>query len=894
MYAYGLALNAQWSRAQRPRDYPKALASLNDAPPFLPYLCLLCLAWTEDEDEDLADHAFFARLEVLVPDHGLRNRLSHWSALWDALQHWTEKLGGKFGIFVVERLGGMPHVGIAKAQVILTPGRIERLPDFFIDLNLSPTVMIQPVTLRRLIMAGEAISSQYFSRQLLAEISADTDMGKATISLLLEYLEAWDGTPSERRRHAGSGDRAVVRLSPLCIVLESSENNDGWKVRLGVEEDREAESLKFPDYNWGIRSVSPQLALMVTISGSWVDATGILESDESLTLESEWREPSTIPSPCYNYRARKIMVFDNWVGPRLVESQRLANSDGLRLLISSRASAEWDAWRRVHGSELVVTDETQPGLPARFRLLFIKGLDRVDQTALSALLGRSGAIDQRARVTWLSGGTRIRSSASRRVYAEYDPPLLHVQKAPASQLSVSGASAREIGDATGAGGRPGDRVYSYSLEIDAGESVVIATVMNDGKNLGSVSFGIERDSTSPAAMHECWVDQLGEVGASGGLIGSASPATPLPWIFMDRNEEAGAKWQPNDQHRSSFKLLESLHHNGRRISTQEYFRRALEIAGAESWNINQGTRLLAALGHIEIQSDAYGRWSHVHPVPRQLYMLPWKNAGHFQAVACGCGTTKHIEQMVAIAVLLDFEVQVSEVPNSWLPPRLLFLHRDIQAFSYLCEESGTRWISHPAADAIAEWALSLDDWLGSPSIRWHDHEAPFCPAEYIPSRFAIVEGQVHSAPAQLKCMEDPYTHRHYWHVLVRKPKPNAPPHERSRFAFVRDSSWAKWKTHLAIADGEKTLLPYFKHDSRIVVPRELHFPYLLARALCACTGLPPTSVKRSLAYADSIVGVLPEDSPAYERECWSYSGVPLPVAEKVAGRLGAELKDIAT
>ena len=94
---------------------------------YLPFLCLLCLAWTEGE-EDLHDAAFYARLENLYPNNGLTpNLLPSWDHLSDRLQKWTERLAGRSGWFVVERLGQMVHVGIPRSQVILTLAEDGRL-----------------------------------------------------------------------------------------------------------------------------------------------------------------------------------------------------------------------------------------------------------------------------------------------------------------------------------------------------------------------------------------------------------------------------------------------------------------------------------------------------------------------------------------------------------------------------------------------------------------------------------------------------------------------------------------------------------------------------------------------------------------------------------------------
>src|SRR5436309_114601 len=83
LYSRGNRLFRQWKHTSiRPSAYPRELVELHDAPPFLTYLCLLCLAWTEGDSEAFAANAFYSRLERLCSHHELRNHLGDWLPLW--------------------------------------------------------------------------------------------------------------------------------------------------------------------------------------------------------------------------------------------------------------------------------------------------------------------------------------------------------------------------------------------------------------------------------------------------------------------------------------------------------------------------------------------------------------------------------------------------------------------------------------------------------------------------------------------------------------------------------------------------------------------------------------------------------------------------------------------
>ena len=128
LHETALKLFADW----KTRCLPSDIFELPDeAPPFLPHLGILCLSWTIG-DENLAANAFYERLSRLVPNDGLdTNHLKKWRPLWDSIEEWTSNLEGKRGIFRVELLGRLAHVGIPLSQVLFTGSRIARLPEFF-------------------------------------------------------------------------------------------------------------------------------------------------------------------------------------------------------------------------------------------------------------------------------------------------------------------------------------------------------------------------------------------------------------------------------------------------------------------------------------------------------------------------------------------------------------------------------------------------------------------------------------------------------------------------------------------------------------------------------------------------------------------------------------------
>ena len=897
MHAFGLALYAEWKRPRRPRE-PIPFEKLNDVPAYLPYLCLLCLAWTEGNDEDFADHAYYSRLETLFPGHKLTYTLGDWTVLWKGLENWTNRMKGEWGVFEVEQLGGMPYVGIPKAQVIFTPRRIERMRDLFASLGLPPSALIDDDTMVRLLAGHEGPARNCLGNRLVDEITRESALGKSALKILLEHLRHWDGGASQRsRRPNGTTPHATVTpASPLLLVLEA-DKGDSWRLRFGLENDKDCEALEFPGSGWRFRSTEPPLALAATQGEDLVDAGSYLSGATAFTLEGKWRDSGIVlEAPRYVFKQRKAWMFESWTAnQRLVESRRITNNSGIYLLLTAHGLLDWRRWAASRSQTVATEDYTAMGLPRGFTLLWVTGLDRLQPTQLSGFPGMDGPVSVQPRVIWMAGGTLVTGVASRRTYAEYDPPIVSLQADRLHSLRVDGAEPKLLSEGKPVGGRPGELIRTYSLTVKPESAVVMITATKAGVPVvPEISFGVARDvEFAGSARGAAHVDHHGDLFEGPGIQGAAGGAGPSTWDYQELRGDPGAPATPELLDKGPFRLLESLHLAGKRLTIQEYRRRAQQVTGAEPWRHYMETRWLSSLAHVEVQVDDRGRWSHVHPVSRQMYLLPWVYAGRKLAVVSGCGTVEQLRKVVANATAVGCQPMIKAVKAALVPPRLLLMHRDTAALEKVARQHGITWVGYPAADAVVSWSGTLETWIGSPSLRWHDQRAPQNLPEYVPSRFQMSESEENHAPARLFWMLDPYSQRHYWHVLERKASASVTDNT-VRHAFLRDPAWAKWKTHLAVADGDETLVPFIVGRSVVDIPRELHLPYLLSRALCLCSGLPPAQARFSPSYADSSVGVLPAETetPRYEGECWEYLDVPRPIAEKVARKLGGLLKDI--
>ena len=894
----GLALHQCWEKPEfRSSAYP-LLAGFKDVPPYVPYLCLLSLAWTEDSLE-LSAIDFYGRLSLLYPNHGLAQHLGDWEILWNGLQEWTESQENKNGHFVLERLGGMVNVGIPKSQVILTPCKVDRLPEIFVACHLRPDSTVTLEVLRQLISINAGITEAILGKSVFTEIREASPLGRCALELISEYLENWDGLRPDRVAvYRGNGaDRDRSRR--LVLVLEPRDENTKWTLAVGLEDDRECEAIVVSDRPVAFRAVNTRLLLL------WDAAKNQLDQNElgswlidGLTLNGEWKEEVCNDEVVILKLAptRGVRVFDDtWVGSRLVESSSLPNEGGAYLLIPPATILCWEQWKLEFAKTKIVQNFTWTGLPDGWCLIYLDGFESLSEEARTQFPWNQPSTFGRPRTLSLVSGTRTRSNAARRIYASYDPPTLVLRGSTVTELRVDGAAIDAIGDDSSPHGLPGKTERSFSLKIEPASSVVIAAAFEDEKQVAALSFGVFRESSvaSDGTSDALLIGPLGEFrsGFGNGVYGAVAPDTGQKWRFENYAPAHTPAYGRLDLEsaltHSAFRFLESLHldNNDGCLTFQEFRRRAFVITGIEPWRLYLESRWLAQLGFIEIQTDSWGRWSHVYPNPLQFYSLPNLSQAKRQIVLTGCGATKVRRNILTIAGQLACEVQTHDNGCRIVPPRLVLTHVEPDVFEMLADDQKVRSGAEPACLHLASWAQGLDLWLES--LLWHAGRGPNPIAEYVPSEFRVTAEASHHAPYRLLCLEDPYTRSHRWHALLHN---DAIRGGGLQHAFLTDPAWGMWKAQNAIADGDLTILPYDPSKQLLVIPYQLFFPNLLGRALSLCSGFVPAQAYNQQAFSTRTSGIVPAESPLYSGACWQYSCVPRSIAEQIAGKVAAELK----
>lgn len=928
---HALYLYRCWRRKHEKR--PVGCFSLpDDAPLYLPHLAALCLGWTiNPDDEELATYAYYDRLELIMPNHGMGPpELSKWRKLWDELARWTENLDGKRGVFNVEILGQFRHVGIPLSQVLLTPTKVSNLCDLFLATGLAENWADADVPfVRNVLVAYESLSRASLGGMLYREIQNEhSAIGSATIERLLEFLAdpafcEGPGGPNPEPKPGGQNDkRTSLRVR---LVLEAVDHPAGWRCRLGLlgadppNPPRGGTGWRF--YKVDDRLGGLWLATNEHSGGGPIDAREWSHAlGKGLLIECQpapgYDEESTI----LKIPARSVRVFHEagWIGQRLVEEDAFPASGGCFLLVTSGLTGEIDGWiKRFKDSGGVVSNYTLEGLPLGCELLHLSGMERIDEPLANSFPERRLARTQSRSCIYLRGGSQVQGSGNQQLYLPYDPPDVILVAPTHVMLECSGATI--IDDVTAGtswkipDGMPGLQPRQFRLEIIPDSSQVrVSAVSNDKTWIPEVViFGVGREATLGANFAEdahLRFNPLGIRTAGDGILGGLLDEsvryvcnTGDLWKFQERELALGEAAMTQHADHPGWCLLESLAQN-RRVTSQEFRRRCERIL---KWWPRYGwseARWIRALCHVEVERDNRGRIAYVYPVPPHAYLLPWRDNGRWLAVLGGCPARAALRRLLEVAGQLDVEVFCLERRSPLLAPRWLCRAKDLIAIELALEEAGLRLATEagnpmPACASIGGWAASLDQWESN--LSWLDGPPPAKERIFNPRHFKMATDESFACPYKLISITDSLSQKHQWHMLHYNGGWTGEPSH----AFLLDPCWGKWLSMSKIApefrgvdeDDEepRTPLPFELAGCSLHVPASLVFPTMLSRALLTSSGLPPvTMANGSLHYRQATSIFMPSEKPPYEGACHCYRDVHPELARLVCTKVRAKAIDV--
>lgn len=916
-----------WKRPKerRPEGYPMLP---NDAPPYLPFLVLLCLAWTaDDEITHLSGNSFYDRLGLILPDHGMETKyLSKWRTLWEALETWSHQLGGKYGIWKIEVVG-LAHVGIPCSQTILTPCKLRRLPWLFHVTSLALAAKSNIPNAKQIkakLLQKESYTSSVLGNFLTKQIKDSTDIGAGLINLLQEQLENPESRIYEEHldsdRHRGENDNEAVTAFPLRVALERSNKDDKWHLRYCLLEENapvgNAEEQKWSFIKKGISTHGPfWIALSQNVPVSVSEHH--MQPDYTFQVEFEAEDEDGAKSLQLRTRKRGIRIFRNWVCQNfLFEEYDLPDSGGCYLLVHREQKSHLATWlSEFEASGGKSTLFPQDGLPAYFQLIYLEGLERSSQDVLSRFPEKTASTTKPSYLSF-SGGSRIQGAGAERLYLAYDLPTVVMESRGEVSLNAIGAMLVEIPDDTGIHNKlPGNRLQEFEIEIEKDLASATFEVINSQTSdiLETRTIGVTQhllDNFDRDIAEAIQFDHFGQATDRKGIFGymldspEAQRQKQNPHADLGRYIQYGSAQfrdcEVIDDKR--WDLLESLCLKTR-ITAREFRRKVESISGewqAYAWS---DLRWLRALGHVEIQRDKKGRIAYIYPVKPCGFKLPWMKGSSVYFGIAGCPTHAELELLKKNTIELGCKIHAHDRDSSILPP-LIVVEGDEDSVRLCLDNAKFECMgaTHGAPDAekVADWAGSLDE--KCKDFYWQPGYVSNPESVFDPEQFRMRPANDFSGPYRLYSIPDSYSTHNKWHALMKTPA-IFDDNDDIRHAFLVDPSWGKWialgrtsqlvPEEIGCPDIEHTPLPYDSQNSELIVPASLRFPSMLSRALLMCSGMPPRVVRPSHHFAEYGSLFLPESDMPYTRTCYAYRLVPLQIAQVVCSKVAAWPVDVA-
>lgn len=899
----------------------------NNAPPYLPFLVLLCLAWTEDDDDEhLSGNSFYERLGLIVPAHGLDSQqLAQWKKLWDGLQDWTERLKGERGIWKLERVGQV-HVGIPCSQTILTPCKLRRLPWLFHVTGLALLASrCTPIDtqVKAHLLQQESYTRSVLGNFLTTQIQDDTEIGKGVISLINEQLgnpENWiyeERPGSSKTTEAHDSDTA--KLLPLRIALELKSPESKWHLRYCLLEENA------PIGNNGGQSWTFTKKGMTSLGPFWlaIDADGParvneshVQPDSNYHIDYKSEDEDGTQTQQLIIRKRGIRIFRNWVNGLnyLFEEYDLPDVGGCYLLVHRNNKLHLDNWLKEFVSSGGRSTSFPPnGLPAQFELVYVDGIESSTKEILSNFPEKT-AMTRKPSYLSFCGGSRIQGSGAERLYLTYDPPAVVLENRGDVSLHTEGAKLIEVAkDSSANNVLPGNRIEEFEIEIDSGTPAVTFEVFNKKTRevLETRAIGFTQhllNINEQDHSENIRFDRFGQATDCGGISGCIleSPeadaacnqyaSNPEQYIcyndFMLKDQAIGEGGISDNR----WNLVESLRLT-KRITSREFRRRAESITGvweAYSWS---EARWLRAFCHIEIERDRKGRIAYIYPVKPCGYKLPWSMGNLSFFGVAGCPMHKELVKLQENAAAFECKITAYNRQSSILPP-LLVIQGEEETIRLCLADAGFECAELenglPDAGILACWAGSLADRCAD--FFWQSGYVQEPEAVFNPYCFRMLAPKQFSCPYKLYSIPDSYSPHNKWHAMMKTPGINDL-HDEVRHVFLTDPSWGKWLTLGRASSGipsgincpnhEHTPIPYDAQRNELIVPASLRFPSMLTRALLLCSGLPPKIVRPSEYYSKTESPFLPDRGLPYDGTCYSYRLIPPQIAKMVCNKVSA-------
>lgn len=215
-------------------------------PPHIGYLALFVLADTVDVG--YARFSYYPGLHSLLgedPAAGTYPSFNQMHSLWDDRAIWSNHdKEGEWGIFDADIVGEWMHVGLPRAQTLLTEKERGQLPILFAENGFDPN---SPPSERELtyLLAHDRhhCLRPHMIDLLLTATGTDSPVRDALIEAILDELENWDGTAPARFTTTGSV-RDLLGSLRLGMMLDRTGHATSFVLRCRSRSEYPQEGLR--------------------------------------------------------------------------------------------------------------------------------------------------------------------------------------------------------------------------------------------------------------------------------------------------------------------------------------------------------------------------------------------------------------------------------------------------------------------------------------------------------------------------------------------------------------------------------------------------------------------------------------------------------------------------
>lgn len=215
-------------------------------PPYLGYLALFVLADTVDVG--FARHSYYPGLRSLLgeePESGMYPSFDRMYLLWDDLAIWSNQdRHGDWGIFDADIVGEWMHVGLPRAQTLLTDEERENLPFLFADNGFDPHAPPSDREIAYLLAGDPHLYLRRRTKEILRlTTESDSPIRAALVEMLLDELERWDGIVPPRPQ-TGELESSSLGNLRLAMALDLTARTARFSLRCRSNREYPEEGLQ--------------------------------------------------------------------------------------------------------------------------------------------------------------------------------------------------------------------------------------------------------------------------------------------------------------------------------------------------------------------------------------------------------------------------------------------------------------------------------------------------------------------------------------------------------------------------------------------------------------------------------------------------------------------------